>query len=66
MTMRNELDPVTLAIALPEEGLKKGMAGAIVIVFTNPYLAYMVEFCDDEGRTIAMPTLTPDQVSDYP
>ena len=41
------------------------MVGAIVMIFTQPYEAYMVEFCDNEGRTIAMPTLKPDQVENY-
>ena len=65
MTMRNELDAIRLSVDLPEEGLRKGMVGAIVMIFTQPYEAYMVEFCDNEGRTIAMPTLKPDQVENY-
>lgn len=64
MTLRNELDVIKLAVDIPEEGLKKGMVGAIVMIFTQPYEAYMVEFCDNEGRTIAMPTLKPDQLQD--
>lgn len=62
---RAELDVVILAEDLPDEGLTKGMSGTIVIVFTNPELAYLVEFCDEEGRTIAMPALLPDQLNDY-
>ncbi|WMY76419.1 DUF4926 domain-containing protein [Buttiauxella selenatireducens] len=63
--MRSEYDVVVLAEDLPDEGLTKGMSGTIVIVFTNPELAYLVEFCDEEGRTIAMPALLPDQLNDY-
>lgn len=41
------------------------MLGAIVLIHEKPYLAYMVEFVDDDGRTIAMPSLLPSQVADY-
>jgi hypothetical protein len=62
---REEFEVVVLAEDLPEEGLTKGMVGAIVFIHEKPYLAYMVEFVDDEGRTIAMPDLLPEQVTDY-
>lgn len=62
---REEFEVVVLAEDLPEEGLTKGMLGAIVLIHEKPYLAYMVEFVDDDGRTIAMPSLLPRQVADY-
>lgn len=62
---REEFEVVVLAEDLPDEGLTKGMLGAIVFIHEKPYLAYMVEFVDDEGRTIAMPDLLPEQVTDY-
>lgn len=65
MMKRAEFDVVILAEDLPEEGLTKGMIGTIVVVFENPTLAYLVEFCDEEGRTIALPDLLPEQVADY-
>lgn len=65
MMKRAEFDVVLLAEDLPEEGLAKGMIGTIVVVFENPTLAYLVEFCDEKGRTIALPALLPDQMSDY-
>lgn len=67
MMKRAEYDVVLLAEDLPEEGLAKGMIGTIVEVFENPTLAlaYLVEFCDEKGRTIALPALLPDQMSDY-
>lgn len=65
MMKRAEFDVVILAEDLPEEGLAKGMIGTIVVVFENPTLAYLVEFCDEEGRTIALPDLLPEQVADY-
>ena len=64
--MRREVfEVVVLTEDLPEEGLTKGMLGAIVLIHEKPYLAYMVEFVDDDGRTIAMPSLLPRQVADY-
>lgn len=65
MMKRAELEVVVLAEDLPGEGLTKGMIGTIVVVFENPTLAYLVEFCDSEGRTIALPALLPSQVTDY-
>jgi hypothetical protein len=62
---RAELDVVVLAEDLPNEGLTKGMAGTIVMVFEIPTLGYLVEFCDEKGRTIAMPALLPAQLIDY-
>lgn len=54
-----------LAEDLPDKGLTKGVLGTIVFIHEKPYLTYMVEFVDDEGRTIAMPDLLPEQVADY-
>ncbi|BBV73032.1 TPA: DUF4926 domain-containing protein [Enterobacter kobei] len=63
--IREEFEVVVLAEDLPVEGLTKGMLGDIVLVHEKPHLAYMVEFVDDAGRTIAMPSLLPSQVADY-
>ncbi|MBV7404233.1 DUF4926 domain-containing protein [Enterobacter sp. ENT03] len=62
---RKELEVVVLAEDLPDEGLTKGMVGTIVHIHEQPYLAYMVEFVDDQGRTTAMPDLLPEQITDY-
>lgn len=62
---REEFETVVLAEDLPDEGLTKGMLGAIVLIHEKPNLAYMVEFVDDEGRTIAMLSLFPEQIMDY-
>lgn len=59
---RAELDVVVLGEDLPNEGLVKGAVGTIVMVFDTPTLGYLVEFCDEEGRTIAMPALFPAQL----
>lgn len=57
-----ELDVVSLLIDLPDEGLRSGAEGTIVHIFHRPNLAYEVEFVDDDGATVAMVALTPDQV----
>ncbi|HDG1668086.1 TPA: DUF4926 domain-containing protein [Kluyvera ascorbata] len=62
---REEFEVVVLAEDLPDKGLTKGVLGTIVFIHEKPYLAYMVEFVDDEGRTIALPDLLPEQVADY-
>ena len=62
---RAELDVVVLGEDLPNEGLVKGTVGTIVMVFDAPTLGYLVEFCDEEGRTIAMPALLPAQLKSY-
>lgn len=62
---RTELDVVVLGEDLPDEGLVKGTVGTIVMVFDTPTLGYLVEFCDKEGRTIAMPALLPTQLKSY-
>ncbi|UAN17869.1 YrhA family protein [Enterobacter asburiae] len=62
---RAELDVVVLNVDLPNEGLVKGAVGTIVMVFDTPTLGYLVEFCDEEGRTTAMPALLPAQLKSY-
>lgn len=34
-----------------------GTVGTIVHIFTRPSVAYLIEFCDDEGETTEMVTL---------
>jgi len=65
MMKRAEFDVVLLAEDLPEEGLAKGMIGTIVVVFETPTLAYLVCRFLVKDRTIALPALLPDQMSDY-
>jgi hypothetical protein len=55
-------DTVRLLADLPGEGLAAGAIGAVVHVFDKPSLAYEVEFTDQNGRTIALITLTPGQL----
>ena len=46
----------------PEEELKAGRRGFVVHIFDKPRKAYEVEFCNEDGETIAMLTLLPDQI----
>ena len=55
------LDAVRLKVAKPEHGLAAGAIGAIVMEYETPREAYEVEFVDDEGQTVAMLALTPDE-----
>jgi hypothetical protein len=60
-----DLDVVALTTDLPQEGLEAGAIGTVVHVFHEPNTAYEVEFADDAGETIAMATLSPDQIRLY-
>jgi hypothetical protein len=58
--MLNEYDVVRLKRALPEHGLAAGAVGTILILHREspPYEdAFEVEFCDDDGGTIALITV---------
>jgi hypothetical protein len=54
-----ELDSVKTLCDFPEEGIKKGEAGTVVAVFTNPNEAYEIEFCFDTGETKSMFAILP-------
>ncbi|AIK13493.1 MULTISPECIES: DUF4926 domain-containing protein [Pectobacterium] len=56
-------DVISLKNDLPDEGFKKGMLGPIVHIYNVPSPAYEIEFCDDNGETLACITLTPDCIS---
>ena len=55
-------DVVKLTQDLPQEGLKKGQQGTILEIFHEPHLAYEIEFCDEDGQTLALLALQPDQI----
>jgi hypothetical protein len=57
-----ELDVVALTTDVPQEGLEAGAIGTVVHIFDEPNTAYEVEFVGTDGKTIAMATLTPDQI----
>ena len=58
--MIKELDEVVLTCDLPEHGLKSGDTGTVVLVHNRP--GYEVEFMTLEGDTMAIISLSPDQV----
>jgi hypothetical protein len=57
-------DVVQLVVDMPEDGLRAGMVGTIVEVHQEPR-AYEVEFCDNEGRMIALLALQADQIRPF-
>lgn len=58
----SEYDVVALIKDRPEDKLKKGDKGAIVMVHIQPNEAYEVEFVDDLGKTKALLTLLPYEI----
>ena len=59
--MFEELDTVVLAKDFEKYGLKRGDIGAVVHVYENGK-ALEVEFVNAEGKSIALLTLTPDDM----
>ena len=47
--MLHNYDLVSLAVTLPEHGLLPGALGTILEVFTEPELAYAIEFGGQDG-----------------
>jgi hypothetical protein len=61
-TMRPKInDAAQLIDEIPSESLAKGAIGVIVEEFSEPEEAYEVEFCDEDGVTIAQIALRPNQ-----
>ena len=60
--MFEELEVVKLAHDIKEHKLKKGDIGTIVLVYEKGK-AYEVEFVNEGGRTLALLTLTSDEIS---
>jgi hypothetical protein len=58
--MIQELDTVVLTEDLPAYGLKRGDLGAVVLM--HEAAGYEVEFVSLEGETLAIVSLTPQQV----
>ncbi len=58
--MINELKTVILTTDLPDHGLKAGDLGTVVLVHTHG--GYEVEFMTLDGETVAVVSLSPDQV----
>ena len=60
-----EYDVVRLRRALPEHQLPEGSIGAVVMIYRDPP-AYEVEFCDSDGVTIALATLSETDLEKVP
>jgi hypothetical protein len=58
--MMKELDPVVLTTDLPEYSLKAGDLGTVVLV--HKHSGYEVEFMTLDGETVAVVSLSLDQV----
>ena len=56
------LDTVVATVDLPAEHVLAGDLGTVVEVYTDPTLAYEVEFVNPDGSTRALLTLIPNQV----
>ena len=54
-------DAVQLINEIPGESLDKAAIGVIVGEFSEPEEAYEVEFCDENGVTVAQIALRPNQ-----
>lgn len=46
-----------------QAAVRAGQVGTVVHVFSKPSPAYEVEFCDADGETLAMLTLTAEQIA---
>ena len=57
--MLNLLDTVIAATNFPEHRVLAGDVGAIVEIYTAPFLAYEVEFVSPDGSMRALLTLAP-------
>ena len=58
--MIQELDTIVLTVDMPEHGLSAGDLGTVVLVHRRG--GYEVEFMTLDGETVAVVSLTPDQV----
>ena len=58
--MIRELDTVVLTEDVPEHGLKRGDIGTVVLLHDRP--GFEVEFVSLDGETLAVVSLTPQQV----
>jgi hypothetical protein len=55
-----ELNTIVLTTDLPEHGLQAGDLGTVVLIHTHG--GYEVEFVTLDGETLAVVSLSPDQV----
>ncbi len=60
--MLHNFDLVSLSVTLPEHGLLPGALGTVVQVFTDPHVAYGVEFGGPDGMHPPQVMLGPEQI----
>lgn len=60
--MFGEYDVVKLKKDIPSSGLVAGAIGAIVMVYSSNPPEYEVEFVDQDGNTLALVTLSEDEI----
>ena len=60
--MLNEYDSVKLKLPLPNTAVLVGSAGVILLVYTEPWLAYEIEFFDGSMRSLGNYTVSPKDV----
>ena len=58
-----DLDVVITLSAFPDNGIRAGQIGTVVHAFTNPNEAYLIEFANDNGETLALVTAMPSQIA---
>jgi len=56
------LDTIITTVNIPDHQVLAGDIGTIVEIYTDPGLAYEVEFVNLDGTTRALLTLAPEQV----
>lgn len=61
--MFEEYEVVRLVCDLKTKGLKKGTRGAIVMVYPSNPPEYEVEFVDQDGKTLAIETVSEKQIA---
>jgi hypothetical protein len=66
MTTFADLEVVVARVGFPEDGIRAGQVGTVVHVFTEPSEAYLVEFANEKGETIAMVTAEPQKLAQQP
>jgi hypothetical protein len=59
----SDLDVVVSLVPFENGAIGVGTVGTVVHVFTVPSEAYLVEFANDRGETVAMVTALPNQIS---
>lgn len=56
---------VNLVEDLPEVGLRSGDRGVVVALLKTPRVAYEIEFCDGNGRSLKQIALLPSQIKRF-